>query len=104
MVETTDKPIVVSENAGIIDSVQAAIRYLVVIVGFITAVLGLLKTKDIAGLIAYVQLNIGSTFAALLGLIALGTAIFGVFKTGKRSSQLVVAADAAPNAVAKVTS
>ena len=102
MPETVEKPIVVSENAGFIDGMQAAIRYLVVIVGFITAVLGLLKTKDIAGLIAYIQANGGQVLAAVLGLIALATAAYGVFKTRKRGAQIatVAASPRVPESVA----
>jgi hypothetical protein len=88
------QPVVVSANAGLIDGIQAAARYLVVIVGFITAVLGLLKTRDIAGLIMYIQNNGGETLSAVMGLIAIGTAAYGVFKTRKRGVQVAsVAAD-----------
>jgi hypothetical protein len=81
--------IVVSTNTPLIDGIQAAARYAVVIVSFIVAVLGLLKTRDIAGMITLVQDSGGQLLAAVAGLVALGTAGYGVFKTSKRSDQLV---------------
>lgn len=82
----------VSSNAGLIDGVQAAARYIVVIVSFVTAVLGLFKVHDIAGIIAYIQANGGTTLAAVMSLIGLGTAAYGVFKSGKRGGQVATAA------------
>jgi len=88
------EPVVVSANAGLVDGIQAAARYVVVLIGFMTAVLGLFKTHDIAGLIAYVQTHGGETLGAVSGLIALGTAAYGVFKSKKRGTQVAtVAAD-----------
>lgn len=78
----------VYENAGLIDSLQAVARYTVVIVGFITALLGLFKTHDIDGIILYIQNNGGEALAAVSGLIALGTAGYGVFKSWKRGRQV----------------
>jgi hypothetical protein len=74
-------------NTGLVDSIQAALRYLVVIVTFVTAVLGLLKVHDIAGIIALIQSNGGQVLGAISGLIALGTAAYGIFKTHKRGVQ-----------------
>ena len=104
MVDEVDKPVVVAPNAGLIDAIQAAARYAVVLIGFTTAVLGLLKTRDIAGLIGYIQSNGGEVVAAISGIIALATAAYGVFKTGKRGSQLeTVAADPkVPDSVASI--
>jgi hypothetical protein len=87
-----DEPIKVSANAGLIDGIQAAARYAVVIVGFVTAILGLLKTRDIGGMIVVVQNNGGEVLSAIAGLIALATAAYGVFKSGKRGGQLATAA------------
>lgn len=104
MVDDVKQPVVVSANAGLIDSVQAAARYAVVLVGFTTAVLGLLKVHDIAGIIALIQSNGGQVLAAVSGLIALGTAAYGVFKSRKRGAQLAnVAADPeVPDEVAQI--
>lgn len=88
------KTVVVYANAGLIDGIQAAARYTVVIIGFVTAVLGLLKVHDIAGIITLIQSNGGQVLAAISGLIALGTAAYGVFKSHKRGAQVAdVAAD-----------
>lgn len=93
----TDKPIVVRPGQGALDGLQAAARYLTVIIGAVVALLGLLKTRDIAGFIAFVQNNGGEVFAAVAGLVSLGTAAYGVIKTALRGRQ--VAAVAADNRV-----
>jgi hypothetical protein len=82
----------ISSNAGLIDGIQAAARYLVVIVTAITAILGLVKTHDIARIINYIQANGGTVFAAIAGLIGLATAAYGVIKTQKRGTQVANAA------------
>lgn len=87
-----DKPILVSANAGLIDGVQAAARYTVVIIGFTTALFGLLKVHDIGGIITLVQNNGGQALGAVSGLIALGTAAYGVFKSRKRGAQVATVA------------
>jgi len=99
-----DEPIVVSANAGLIDGLQSAGRYAVVLIGFTTAVLGLLKVHDIAGMIALIQSNGGQVLAAVSGLIALGTAAYGVFKSKKRGTQIatVAANPVVPDAVATI--
>lgn len=98
------KPIEISANAGLIDGLQAAARYIGFLITAVVAVLGLLKTRDIAGLIAYVQANGGQIAGAVSGLIALAIAAYGVFKTRKRGAQLATAgADpAVPNRVITV--
>lgn len=83
MVEPTPK----ATNQGFIDSAQAAVRYIVVIVTAVIALLGLLKVHDVAGMIAYIQMNGGDVLAAISGLTAIGTAAYGVWKTHKRGVQ-----------------
>lgn len=104
MVDTTQEPIKVSANAGIIDLLQAAGRYAVVIVGFGTALATLFKAHDLAGMATYAQNNLGQAVGALAGLVAVGTAAYGIFKTGKRGSQIAtVAADSrVPDKVAQI--
>ena len=105
MVDNTEtKPIEVAANAGLIDGAQAAIRYIAFLFTAATALLGLIKTRDIAGAIAYIQANGGDMLSAISGLTALAIAAYGVFKTRKRGAQLVtVAADRrVPNAVASL--
>jgi hypothetical protein len=102
MVETVTMPIVVSEKAGIIDLLTAAGRYAVVIFTIFPALLALFKARDIAGVISFLQGNQGA--ALLAAVIGLGTLAYGLIKTRRRGAQLVTAAEAAPNSVAKVTS
>jgi hypothetical protein len=97
----TTQPIVVSEHAGAIDTLTAAGRYIVVIFTVFPALIALLKTKDFAGLIEFLRGNQGAALGA--AAVGLGTLAYGLIKTRKRGAQLVVAADAAPNSVAKVT-
>lgn len=99
-----DKPVVVPANAGFEDGVQAALRYLTVLITFTIAVLGLLKVHDIAGIIALIQSNGGPVLAAVSGLIALATAAYGVFKSKKRGTQIatVAANPDVPDKVAKI--
>lgn len=94
--------IVVRENAGLLDALQGAARYVVVIFGFVTAMLGLFRVRDIAGMIAYIQTHGGEVLGAISGLIALGTAAYGVFKNHKRGAQVasVAADDRVPASVA----
>jgi len=87
-----NEPVVVSKNAGLIDGLQAAGRYILFLVTAFTAIIGLLKVHDIAGLIAYIQANGGQVIASISGLIALAIAAYGTFKTAKRGSQLETAA------------
>jgi|SRR6266542_2665443 len=94
------EPIKVPVNTGLVDGLQAAGRYAVVIVGFVTAILGLLKVHDLAGMITLIQNNGGSVLAAVSGLIALGTAAYGVFKSNKRGAQLETLVPLVPDKVA----
>lgn len=105
MVDQTQEPVVVPANAGLTDSLQAAARYVAFLITATVAVLGLLKVHDIAGLIGYIQTNGGQITAAVSGLIALGVAAYGVFKTHKRGAQVAaVAADPrVPDKVATIS-
>lgn len=104
MVDEVSKPVVVSSSAGLIDSMQAAGRYLTVIVGFVVFLMGSVRTKDMAGAAAYIQANLGQFLSAVAGLIALGTAAYGVFRTWLRGAQIatVAASPKVPNNVAKL--
>lgn len=85
-------PARISSMQGVIDALTATGRYAVVIVTFVTAMLGLLKTRDIAGMIVYIQNNGGELLAAISGIIAIGTAAYGIFKSQKRGDQVADAA------------
>lgn len=103
MVDTpVTTPIEVTSAQGVTDALQATLRYLVVIFGFLSGLGSLIGKRDAAAAVAYVQTELGGVVAAVFGLIAIGTAAWGIYKTYKRGAQLVVAADAAPNSVAKV--
>lgn len=89
-----DEPIRVSANAGLIDGLQAAGRYLTVIIGFAVFIAGCVRTRDVAGAATYIQANVGQLVSAVLGLVSLGTLAYGILKTGKRGAQVAtVAAD-----------
>lgn len=90
--QTTSGQVKIEQNAAINDGLQAAARYIGVLITFLIAVLGLLKVHDIAGLITLVQSNGGQVLAAISGLVSLVLAAYGVFKSRKRGSQLVTAA------------
>jgi len=97
----TPNQIVVKQNTSVIDTLQAAGRYVVVIFTVFPALIALLKAKDFAGIVEFLRGNQGA--ALIAAAVGLGTLAYGLFKTGKRGAQLVTTADAAPNAVAKVT-
>lgn len=97
-----DKPIVVTTAQGVTDALQALIRYLVVIVGFISGLGALIGRGDAAAATTYVQTNLGGVVAAVFGVVGLVTAAWGVYKTYKRGAQLAVTAAHAPDRVAKI--
>ena len=92
--------IVVSKNAGIVDTLTAAGRYVLVIVGAVPLLLSLLGTRDFAGIVAFFQGATGATLiTALSGLAAL---LYGLYKSHKRGAQvaLVAASPRVPEAIA----
>lgn len=103
MVDEATKPVVVSANAGIIDLLTAAGRYLVVIMSLGAALLAVLKTKDIAAIISFMRGTDGATL--ITAVTGLATLAFGLYKTHKRGAQIAtVAADSrVPDRVAKVS-
>ena len=95
----------VSSAQGVTDALLATLRYCVVIVGFLSGLGSLIDRGDAAAAVTYVQTNLGGVVSAVFGLVALGTAAYGIYKTYKRAAQLVtVAADPeVPNHVATLT-
>lgn len=87
-----NEPTKVSAHAGGIDALTASLRYLVVILTAVPAVIGLISAHDLVGLYQYFKGNEGSSVIA--ALVALGTAGYGIFKSLKRGTQV---ADAAAN-------
>jgi uncharacterized membrane protein (UPF0136 family) len=66
--------------------------------------LAFVSKHDLAGLAGYVQSNLGQVVGAVSGLIALGTAAYGVLKSRKRGAQVAtVASDSrVPDEVATI--
>lgn len=101
MPDTTDKPIVVSKNAGILDTLSAAGRYVAVILTSAPILMTLLGSGNFTGLVDFFRGNDGNTLIA--AAIGLGTLAWGLFKTRKRGAQIAtVAMDTrVPNSIAK---
>lgn len=74
-------------TTGLMDALQAAGRYITVIIGTVIALFALFQAHDIAGLFIYVQTHGGEVLGAIAGLISLATAAYGVFKTHRRGVQ-----------------
>lgn len=92
--------IVVSKNAGVLDTIYAALRYVVVIVGAVPLLLQMLGARNFAGIVAYFQSADGSALiAAISALVAL---VFGLLKTFRRGSEVasVAANPEVPNSIA----
>jgi hypothetical protein len=64
------------------------------------ALIGFLKTKDLAGLIAYVKSS--DLLAAGSTALSLGILAYGMFRTWLNKRKLVTATAAAPNSVGRV--
>lgn len=85
-------PIKVGANAGLVDTLTAAGRYLVAIVTAVPILMTLLGQRDLVSIIAYLQGTDGSTLIA--AVVGLATMAYGLFKTRKRGAQIAnVAAD-----------
>jgi hypothetical protein len=78
---------------------------MVVIAGFMSGLAKLIGEKNTVEAVTYVQTNLGGVVAACFGLVALGTAAWGIYKTWKRGAQLstVAASSEVPNHVAKIS-
>lgn len=84
------KPIQVSANASIIDTLTAAGRLALVVIGAVPILLKLLGAHDFLALVAYFRSTDGATLiAAVSGLAAIG---YGLYKSHKRGNQLATAA------------
>lgn len=82
------------------DTLFALMRITGVLISGIVALLGFVKTKDLAGMIAYVK----STDLLATGATALTLALaaYGTLKTYLNKRKLITAAAAAPDSVARV--
>lgn len=92
MTDEVKQPVVVGQNEGLLDGIQAAARYITVIVSLGVAVAAFVRVHDYAGLAAYIQSNGGQLIGAISGLLGLVTAAYGIFKTRKRGAQVVALA------------
>ena len=102
MPSPANEPVVVSANAGILDLLSAAGRYLVVIVAAIPVLLKLLGTHDFIAIVAYFKGADGvSLITAAGGLFALA---YGLYKSHKRGAQIATVADdrRVPDSVAQI--
>lgn len=102
MVDKSQEPVVVSANQSVIDLLMAAMRYVVVLVAAFPTILVLLQDHDITAIHAYFTSSDGKTVAA--AAVALGTMLYGLYKTHKRGAQVATVAsdERVPNAVAKL--
>ena len=78
----------------------SAIRVVVMVLSAVTVIMGFVATRDLAGLIVYLQSADFVTVAA--AIIGIATFIWSQLKTRHDRATLVVAADAAPDKVAQV--
>lgn len=102
MTDQASTPIVVNANAGILDTIYAALRYLTVLAASIPILMQLLGTRDVTAIVAYFQDDGGK--ALIAAAVGLGTLAWGLFKTHKRGAQVatVGASSLVPNTVAKL--
>jgi len=93
------EPIIVNDRA-IRDFIVTALRYIATIVGGVSAVFGLMASRDLVGLILYFN---GAEGLALIGaIVAIGTTIYGAWKAYSNKTKLVTVAHAADDDVAVV--
>lgn len=89
----------VSANAGVLDTLSAAGRLILVVVGAVPILLKLLGAHNFVGLVEYFRGSEGSTLiAAVSGLAAIA---YGLYKSHKRGSQVAEAAPTASNLALK---
>lgn len=100
----TPTQIEVTSAQGVTDALQAFIRLVLVVVGFFSGLTALIGKHDAAAATAYVQTNLGTLVAAIFGLVGLGSAAWGIYKSFKRGSQVAsVAGDSrVPDSVATI--
>ena len=73
---------------------STAIRYIVVLLAGVAALLGLASKGDLAGIIAYLQSEEGLSLGA--AVIAVGTFVWGLYSKWRAKQKLVVLARSAP--------
>jgi hypothetical protein len=98
-VNTVEEQIIVKDTT-LPDQIFSLIRVLGVLFGLGTAMLGFLKTRDLAGLISFVKAN--DVVAIVSGAIGLAALIYGNLKMRWNKKKLITASASASNVVAKV--
>ena len=100
------KPIEVSSMQGMIDALTALFRYVTVVITLFTGFLAVFETRDIAKMLVFVQDNIGTLAGAVIGIVGICTAVYGIIKTRFRGAQLVSVAESpkVPQSIAKISS
>lgn len=79
----------VNKFAGVLDTLYAAIRYLVVIAGAVPLLLQLLGAHDLIAIVHYFQSADGQTLVAAVGaLVALAAGLFKSFRRGSTLAKL----------------
>lgn len=92
MTDNNEQPQIQVSATPAADQAASLIRTVVLSVSVLTAVAGFVSKRDLTGFIAYIQTN--EFLAALATLIALGTLVWGQWKTRHRAKQLAnIAAD-----------
>jgi hypothetical protein len=80
----------VSKSAGLLDTLYAALRYVIVIGGAIPLLMKLLGERDVVAILAYFRSEDGTALVTAIG--ALAAVAIGLFKTFRRGK---LAADVA---------
>lgn len=98
----TTPPIEVSANAGVIDLLTAAGRYVTVIAATIPILLTLFGSRDIVGIITYLQSADGVKFTS--AIVGVATLAYGLYKTHGRGIQIATVAGSrrVPDSIAKL--
>jgi hypothetical protein len=90
MVDTAPKPIVVSQNAGPLDTLYAAGRLLAVIMTSVPLLLTILGNRDFNALVEFFHGTDGKTLVG--AVVSLGVMAWGLYKSHKRGSQIATVA------------
>lgn len=100
MVDQVSTPVVAKSNQGVVDTMTAVMRLLLVILSTAPAAALFVKKGDLIGLYDYFHTNQGAALlAAVTGLMSL---LYGIYKSYKRGAQIatVAASPAVPPTVA----
>jgi hypothetical protein len=94
-----DKPIIVSDNPGLAALITLT-RNIGIVIGAIPLIVAMFGRRDANEIVAWVQSSDAAQLGGAIG--AIGLTIYGAWKAYHNRQKLVVAADAADDAVAIV--